>query len=84
VNLMTVADIDARRLLGHLVNHGIHVDEHVTRIADRADLGPPIEQAAYELLVIGGTSSPGWVDFLFGSVTQSILLSSTIPVFVSR
>jgi nucleotide-binding universal stress UspA family protein len=86
VNLMTDADseTDADRLLSHLSNHGIHIDEHVTRIADRADLSPRIEQGAYDLLVIGGSSNPGWVDFLFGNVTQSILLSSTIPVFVSH
>jgi nucleotide-binding universal stress UspA family protein len=32
---------------------------------------------------MGGYSHPMWMEFIFGGVTQSILLSSKIPVLVS-
>jgi nucleotide-binding universal stress UspA family protein len=43
-----------------------------------------VEQGNYELLVTGGYSHPMWLEFISGGVTQSILLSSKIPVLVSH
>lgn len=37
-----------------------------------------------DLLVMGGYSRPMWLEFIFGGVTQSMLLSSKIPVLVSH
>jgi nucleotide-binding universal stress UspA family protein len=39
---------------------------------------------AGHLLVMGGYSHPKWLEFIFGGATQSILLSSKIPVLVSH
>jgi nucleotide-binding universal stress UspA family protein len=33
---------------------------------------------------MGGYSHPMWLEFIFGGATQSILLSSKIPVLVSH
>jgi nucleotide-binding universal stress UspA family protein len=77
------SELDAACLLVHLANHGIPVDKHVAHVPEHAALCQQIEDGNYDLLVIGGSSSPAWVDFLFGDVTQSVLLSSRIPVFVS-
>ena len=43
-----------------------------------------LEKADYDLLIMGGYSHPKWLEFIFGGVTQSILLSSKIPVLVSH
>jgi nucleotide-binding universal stress UspA family protein len=43
-----------------------------------------MEKANYDLLVMGGYSHPKWLEFIFGGATKSILLSSKIPVLVSR
>jgi nucleotide-binding universal stress UspA family protein len=43
-----------------------------------------IDKADYDLLVMGGYSHPKWLEFIFGGATQSILLSSKIPVLVSH
>jgi nucleotide-binding universal stress UspA family protein len=78
------SEVDAESLLIHLANHGIQVEQHIVQIPEHADLRRQIEDVNYDLLVIGGSSSPAWVDFLFGDVTQPILLSSTIPMFLSQ
>jgi nucleotide-binding universal stress UspA family protein len=77
-------ETDADSLSVHLANHGIQVEDHVARIADYAALRGQVADGGYDLLVIGGSSSPAWISFLFGDVTQSVLLSSTIPVLVSH
>jgi nucleotide-binding universal stress UspA family protein len=68
----------------HLANHGIEIEENVAQVREHADLGRQIADGNYDLVVMGGSSNPAWVNFLFGDVTQSILLSSTVPVLVSQ
>jgi nucleotide-binding universal stress UspA family protein len=77
-------DRDAGSLRLHLAHHGIAVEDEVAQVADYADLPRRIAAGGYDLLVLGGSSKPAWIDFLFGDVTLDLLLSSTIPVFVSH
>jgi nucleotide-binding universal stress UspA family protein len=78
------ADRDADSLRLHLAHHGVEIEDEVAQIPEYAQLPRRIATGGYDLLVIGGSSSPAWVDFLFGDVTQDILLSSAIPIFVSH
>ena len=78
---------DAKHLSAHLANHGIKIEASV--IQTRAEEEPislrqQTEKADYDLLVMGGYSHPKWLEFIFGGATQSILLSSKIPVLVSH
>ena len=78
---------DAKHLSAHLANHGIKIEPGV--IPTRSEEEPialrqQIERADYDLLVMGGYSHPKWLEFIFGGATQSILLSSKIPVLVSH
>jgi nucleotide-binding universal stress UspA family protein len=78
---------DARHLTTHLANHGIKIEPGViqTRSEDEpVALRKQLEKADYDLLVMGGYSHPMWLEFIFGGATQSILLSSKIPVLVSH
>ena len=43
-----------------------------------------IDQLQYDLLVMGGYSHAMWFEFMFGGVTQSLLLSSKVPILVSH
>jgi nucleotide-binding universal stress UspA family protein len=81
------AEIDARSLSTHLANHGITLGRVVLQIRsaeEPASLRERIEQEHFDLLVMGGYSHPRWLEFIFGGVTSSILLSSKIPVLVSH
>jgi nucleotide-binding universal stress UspA family protein len=85
----TAADgeADAERLSAHLANHGIEVGSNVLQIKsdeEHNSLQQQIEQGDYDLLVMGGYSHPRWQEFIFGGTTQSILLSSKIPVLISH
>jgi nucleotide-binding universal stress UspA family protein len=71
-------------LIAHLANHGIEVDAYVQQVKGLADLGKMIADEGYDLLVIGGSSRPTWVECIFGSAVQTLLLSSTTPLFVSH
>jgi nucleotide-binding universal stress UspA family protein len=78
---------DAKHLSAHFANHGIKIEPGVIQI--RAEEVPvalrqQLEKAHYDLLVMGGYSHPKWLEFIFGGATQSILLSSKIPVLVSH
>jgi len=78
---------DAKRLSAHLINHGIDVAPSallVRTAAENRALQKEIEQGPYDLLVMGGYSHAMWREFIFGGATQSLLLSSKIPVFVSH
>lgn len=80
-------EVDAQSLLAHLAKHGIEVGTDVLQfrtIKEHDSLRNQIEQGHYDLLVMGGYSHPMWLEFTFGGVTQSILLSSKIPVLVSH
>ena len=79
--------VDERSLPAHLANHGIKVGAnilHVRTAEEHASLRQRIEHGHYDLLVMGGYSHPRWLEFIFGGATQSILLSSKIPVLVSH
>ncbi|WP_321921544.1 universal stress protein [Paraburkholderia guartelaensis] len=78
-------DVDS--LLAHLAGHGIGVrtDALQIRTVEHHDsLRKQIEQGPYDLLVMGAYSHPMWMEFIFGGVTQTTLLSSKIPVLVSH
>jgi len=80
-------EVDAKSLSAHLANHGIKVGTNVPPIRtveEHESLRKQIEQGQYDLLVMGGYSHPMWLEFIFGGATQSILLSSKIPVLVSH
>jgi nucleotide-binding universal stress UspA family protein len=80
-------DVDVERLAAHLANHGITVGSNVLPVGAAEEqelLRQQIEQGDYDLLVMGGYSHPRWLEFIFGGTTQSILLSSKIPVLVSH
>ena len=77
---------DAKRLSEHLANHGIKIEGAAIQI--RAEQEPmtlrrQIENAHYDLLVMGGYSHPMWLEFI-GGMTPSMLASSKIPVLVSH
>jgi nucleotide-binding universal stress UspA family protein len=76
---------DAASLSAHLAKHGIEIGTDQIRTVEENDsLRKQIEQGHYDLLVMGGYSHPMWLEFIFGGATQSILLSSKIPVLVSH
>ena len=80
-------EVDTESLLGHLAKHGIEIGTDVLQIRtakEHDSLRKHIEQGQYDLLVMGGYSQPLWMEFIFGGATQSILLSSKIPVLVSH
>jgi nucleotide-binding universal stress UspA family protein len=80
-------EADVESLSAHLANHGITAGSQVLRIGsakEHESLQRQIEQEDYDLLVMGGYSHPKWQEFIFGGTTQSVLLSSKIPVFVSH
>lgn len=43
-----------------------------------------IDSGAFDLLVMGGYSRPDWYEFILGGTTQSLLLTSSIPVLISH
>nr|WP_249226237.1 universal stress protein [Burkholderia thailandensis] len=78
---------DAESLLEHLTRHAVAIGSDVVRIKsteEHASLREHIENGPYDWLVMGAYSHPIWMEFIFGGVTQSILLSSKIPVLVSH
>jgi nucleotide-binding universal stress UspA family protein len=78
---------DATHLSSHLANHGIKIEGGVIQIRSEEEpiaLRQQMEKARYDLLVMGGYSHPMWLEFIFGGTTQSMLLSSKIPVLVSH
>jgi nucleotide-binding universal stress UspA family protein len=79
-------DSNLDSLLAHLANHEIKEAAQIqliNSIKDYAVLQEQIERGGYDLVVMGGYSHP-MLEFIFGGATRSILLSSTIPVFVSH
>ena len=80
-------DVDATSLSAHLSHHGIRVGSRVLRIKSSDEskaLQNEINQGRYDLLVMGGYSHAMWFEFIFGGATQSVLLSSEIPILVSH
>jgi nucleotide-binding universal stress UspA family protein len=80
-------EVDAASVSAHLAKHEIEIGTDTLQIRtddEHAALRKQIEQGNYDLLVMGGYSHPLWLEFIFGGLTQSILLSSKIPVLVSH
>jgi nucleotide-binding universal stress UspA family protein len=78
---------DLQRLMQHLEQHG------VTGLSSRVLQGPSFHAAAilewltsgdFDLLVAGAYSKPMWFEFIVEGTTQSLLLSSPVPIFVSH
>ena len=80
-------EADATSLSAHLSRHGIKVGPKVLRIRTSDEgraLQNEVNQGRYDLLVMGGYSHAMWFEFIFGGATQSVLLSSEIPILVSH
>jgi nucleotide-binding universal stress UspA family protein len=71
----------------HLTHHGAAVGEKALRIRTTEEhelLRKEIDRGKYDLLVMGGYSHAMWFEFIFGGATQSLLLSSNIPILISH
>jgi nucleotide-binding universal stress UspA family protein len=78
-------NVDAVDLSRHLSNHQIDVKTNIIKSADeQTALREELQQGGYDLIIMGGYSHPIWLEFIVGGATQSILLSSKIPVLVSH
>src|SRR5664280_680289 len=74
---------DAKHLSAQLDNHGKKIEPGEIKTRSEEEpiaLRQQMEEADYDLLVMGGYSHPKWLEFIFGGATRSILLSSKIPV----
>lgn len=79
--------VDAESLVAHLARHAVEIQAGVQQIKtdqEHDSLRQLIKHGHYDLLVMGGYSHSMWREFIFGGATQSILMSSTIPVLVSH
>jgi nucleotide-binding universal stress UspA family protein len=47
-------------------------------------VGAHLKSEDFDLLVMGAYDHPRWFELLFGGATQSIMLSSPIPIFLSN
>jgi nucleotide-binding universal stress UspA family protein len=78
---------DAENLFAHLAQNGVKIGSDVLQLSALEDdhlLLEQIKKGPYDLVVMGAYSQPAWMEFIFGGITQSVLLSSKIPVLVSR
>lgn len=78
---------DAENLFAHLAKHGVKTGSDELQLSALEDdylLLEQIKKGPYDLVVMGAYSHPAWMEFIFGGVTQSVLLSSKIPVLVSH
>ena len=78
---------DPKWLSAHLRNRGVTVGDW--KIADEPEpIAKSIERAVsdgtFDLLVMGAYSRPDWYEFIAGGTTQSLLLSSPIPLLISH
>ncbi len=81
------SEADGGDLSAHLAHHGIEATITSRRVAtldEHGSLRNEIEQGRCDLLVMGGYSHPMWMEFVFGGVTQSILMTSRTPILVSH
>lgn len=79
--------LDMPSLIDHLARHGVSAEadeQQTTVVREHAQLRHSIEQGGYDLLVMGAYSHSRWLEFIFGGATNSILLTSLIPVLVSH
>lgn len=78
---------DTDELIAHLARHGVMIEPVAIRIQtdnEQQALHEQMHKNQNDLLVMGGYSHPMWLEFIFGGLTQSTLLSSDIPVLVSH
>lgn len=81
------SEADAHSLSSHPAGHGIQLNVHIHPIAsaeENQELPAGIEQGLYDLLVMSGYAHPPWLAFIFGGVSNSIPLTSTISVLLSH
>ena len=82
------SDVSRRGPLSdHLMRHGIVVskwvtDRHSSHVAAR--IGKEIASGEFDLLIMGAYSRPEWFEYIAGGTTQSLLLTSSIPVLISH
>ncbi len=80
-------EVDAKSLSAHLGNHGIEISTEIVSMRtakEHESLRKQIVDGQYDLLIMGGYSHAMWLEFIFGGTTQSMLLSSKIPILVSH
>ena len=80
-------DLDGERLSAHLSRHGIRTMPEILRIStatEHESLREQLGHGHYDLIVMGAYSHSVWREFIFGGATQSVLLSSRVPVLVSH
>lgn len=79
-------DVSLRSLSEHLYHHHVAVegDIHICGRPTAQRLMERLRQKQFDLLVMGAYGHPAWLEFLFGGVTQTALLRSTVPVLVSH
>lgn len=75
------------RLSEHLARHGVQItswdrvdDGRSAADAIHAHLG----RSRFDLVVMGAYSHPQWYEFLVGGVTQSLLLTASVPMLISH
>jgi nucleotide-binding universal stress UspA family protein len=79
--------LDPRDLEVHLARHGIQARTHAIPtgpLAEHEALRAELAPGKYDLIVLGGYSHSLWREFIFGGATESILLNSATPMFVSH
>lgn len=74
-------------LAGHLRHHGVHVTNHVVVHGERnhgALIKKHLDPKKVDVLVIGAYTHSPWFELFFGGATQSMVLSSPVPVLLSH
>jgi nucleotide-binding universal stress UspA family protein len=71
-------------LVDHIRHHG-GPEPRVVEARDPAkpQRGADFTSGDHDLLVIGGSSHPTWLEFIFGGVTPSVLMESKVPILAS-
>jgi len=78
------ADEAATRIAGHLAERGLEVDRMVLR-GDPGKLIPETAAAREaDLIVMGTHGRTGWERVVVGSVTESVMNASTVPVMAVK
>ena len=74
-------------LMEHLRRHNVHVANHLVVHGKRshgAVIKKHLDPKKVDALVMGAYTHSPWFEFLFGGATQSIVLSSAVPVLLSH
>lgn len=84
-DLATAAEL-AEQAVDFLKLHGVRAVPHAFRPTMPVDkiLLALVEQMQAHLLVMGASVRPTWQEYVFGSVTTSVLEASPVPLFLCR